>query len=172
MSTTVDREEIRRELTQDELREQLRIPVLRTVVLDGRELSEPCQHCGHWEHQHEKAVPVAWPLVADVEPDPAALRTAVRTVGLLVDVLAQRRAAKQLAELAEPMVLRYIAAVRPLRGGNNGGARLLRVHPAQPHEGAVEVAALVRLGGRFRALAASFTPAESGQWVCRTVRIL
>ena len=110
--------------------------------------------------------------MVDVVPDRAAFKAVLRTVVLLVDVLDQRRPAKCLGDLVEPLVLRYLRAVPAGMDGLRGGVRLLSFHPAQPREGAVEVAATIRLRGRRRALAASFELAGIDRWVCQTVRIL
>ncbi|GAA1829329.1 hypothetical protein GCM10009836_03990 [Pseudonocardia ailaonensis] len=99
--------------TKEQRRDQPGPPRVRIVAWDTTELQEPCQSYGKWKHSDEPAVALA----EDVRPDPAALRAAARTVALLVDVLAQRRPPRQLTELVEPMVLRYLAAVRPQRPG-------------------------------------------------------
>jgi hypothetical protein len=161
-------------LTRDALREQLRLPRLRNVVWDNTELLEPCPSCGHWEHLDEPAALPVGPLVEDVRPDRSALLAAAWTVALMVEVLDRRRPAKQITGLVRPRVQRYVAATMvPVgRGGACGGARLLSVHPRQPHEGAVEVAASLRLQGRRRAMAVSFILSGVDSWVCETVRIL
>ncbi|MCF7547464.1 Rv3235 family protein [Pseudonocardia sp. WMMC193] len=159
-------------LTRDGLREQLRLPRLRNVVWDNTELLEPCPSCGHWEHLEELAAPPSGPLVEDVRPDRSALLSAAWTVVLVVEVLDGRRPARQITGVVAPRVLRYLAAVPAGRSGSCGGVRLLSVHPHQPHEGAVEVAASLRLAGRRRAMAASFALFGVDSWVCETVRIL
>ena len=106
----------------------------------------------------------------DVVPDRAVLREASAVVAMLVEVLDQRRSARQVRDVVNPRVLRYLDAVPTDAAGSRGGARLLSVRAVQPHEGAVEVAASIRLRGRRRALAASF---ELGQrWVSETLRLL
>ncbi|GAA1860288.1 hypothetical protein GCM10009836_45540 [Pseudonocardia ailaonensis] len=159
-------------LTRDALREQLRLPRLQTVVWDNTELLEPCPNCGHWEHLDEPAASPVGPVVADLRPDRSALLAAAWTLTLLVELLDGRRPARQVTGLVASRVLRYLAAVPAGRDGSCGGARLLSVHPRQPHEGAVEVAASLRLAGRRRAMAASFALPGVDSWVCETVRIL
>lgn len=159
-------------LTRDVLREQLRLPRLRNLVWDNAELLEPCPSCGHWEHLDETAAPVVGPVVQDVRPDRSALLAAAWTLTLLVEVLDGRRPARQVTGLVEPRVLRYLAAVPIGPSGACRGARVLSLHPRQPHEGAVEVAASLRLAGRRRAMAASFALSGVDSWVCETVRIL
>jgi hypothetical protein len=165
--TTVFREQ--KETHQENREEELRrLRPVRTV--GDQDVGGCCPACGH----HLGAVE---PLLSedpmvDVVPDRAAFGTALRTVVLLVDVLDQRRPPKHLGDLVEPLVLRYLRAVPAGTDGLRGGVRLLTFHPAQPHEGAVEVAATIRLRGRRRALAASFELAGIDRWVCQTVRIL
>ncbi|WP_345421179.1 Rv3235 family protein [Pseudonocardia xishanensis] len=102
--------------------------------------------------------------------DADALHSAAQTVAMLVDVLDQRRSPRQVRDLVHPRVLRYLRALPADGIGSHGGARLLSVRPVQPNEGAVEVAASVRLRGQRRALVASFELAD--RWICETVRVL
>jgi hypothetical protein len=157
--------------TLDELREQLRIPRLRVAVYEP-ELNEPCGSCGHWEHVGERATAPVGTLVKAVRPDPEAMRAAARVVASMVEVLDRRRPPLHIRHLAAARVLRYLTAVPCTAGGVRGGARLLSVRTAQPREGAIEAAAVLRLHNRHRALAASFILAEADRWVCDTVRIL
>lgn len=166
MTITHDHEET----TQDVLRKALGLAPSRVYIWDGRDLLQPCEGCGHHPiFESPAALPEGEPVV-DVVPDRVALGTATRTVAMLVDVLDQRRSPRQVRDLVHPRVLRYLRAVPAEVTGSHGGARLLSVRAVQPHEGAVEVAASVRLRGRRRALAASFELAE--RWTCETVRIL
>lgn len=165
--TTVfrEQEETHQENREEELR---RLRPVRPVL--DQDVVGCCPVCGH----HLGAVEPLLPEdpVVDVVPDRTAFTAALRTVVLLVDVLDQRRSPKQLGDLVEPLVLRYLWAVPAGVDGLRGGVRLLTFHPAQPREGAVEVAATIRLRGRRRALAASFELAGIDRWVCQTVRIL
>jgi hypothetical protein len=173
MTTTFDDKEIHQDTDEEALRRLLGLGPARTVVYDDGELIERCPECGHWPPPIHEPVPLPpGEPVTDVVPDLSAMRAAVRTVRLLVDVLDQRRQPKQVADLAHPRVLRYLRAVPVLAGGMRGGARLLSVRPVQLHEGAVEVAGSIRLAGRRRAIAASFEPAGMDGWVCSTLRIL
>ncbi|GAA2884025.1 hypothetical protein GCM10010472_47640 [Pseudonocardia halophobica] len=166
MSQTLDHQET----PQDEnmLRRVLGLRPVRTVVFDGEDFLDPCPTCGH---RAPAELPSGDP-VTDVVLDRVAIGQAQRTVAMVVEVLDQRRPVKQLTDLVAPRVLRYLRAVPVEPCGLRGGARLLSFHPSQPHEGAVEVAGSVRLRGRRRALAASFTLLGLDRWVCSTIRIL
>jgi len=124
-------------------------------------LHAPCETCGH---QTPLAAPPRRPEgapVVDVVADPSALRIAAATVRMLVDVLDQRRPPHQLRELAHPRVLRYLHALPSDALGSRGGARLLSLRAAQPHEGSVEVAASARLWNRW-----------DYRWRCQTFRVM
>ncbi|MHA6793764.1 Rv3235 family protein [Pseudonocardia bannensis] len=158
--------------SENTLRRVLGRRPVRMVVFDGEDFLDPCPTCGH-------RAPVAAPAelppgdpVTDVPLDRAAIGQAQRTVVMLVEVLDQRRPAIQLTDLVAPRVLRYLRAVPVEASGLRGGARLLSFHPSQPHEGAVEVAGSIRLRGRRRALAASFTLVDLDRLLCSTIRIL
>ncbi|MCE3554518.1 Rv3235 family protein [Pseudonocardia sp. RS11V-5] len=166
MTITHDSEET----TQDILRTALGLKPSYRYVWDGQDLLVPCEMCGHHPVVEEPAPLPAGDLVVDVVQDRAVLRAASTTVAMLVDVLDQRRSPRQVRDLVDPRVLRYLAALPVDPTGSHGGARLLTLRAVQPHEGAVEVAASIRLRGRRRALAASF---ELGKWwVCETIRVL
>ncbi|WP_433505898.1 Rv3235 family protein [Pseudonocardia halophobica] len=144
----------------------------RTVVFDGKDFLDPCPTCGHRAPANAPAELPPADSVTDVPLDRIAVGKAHRTATMAVEVLDQRRPAKQLTHLVAPRVLRYLRAVPVEASGLRGGARLLSFHWLQPHEGAVEVAGSVRLRGRRRALAASFTLVGLDRWVCSTIRIL
>ncbi|GAA4689315.1 hypothetical protein GCM10023215_26920 [Pseudonocardia yuanmonensis] len=169
MSQTLDHKETPSENT---LRRVLGLRPVRTVVFDGDDFLDPCPTCGHRAPVDAPAGLPPGDPVSDVPLDRVAIQHAQRTVVLLVEVLDQRRPATQLTDLVAPRVLRYLRAMSVARSGLRGGARLLSFHPSQPHEGAVEVAASVRIRGRRRALAASFTLVGLDRWVCSTMRIL
>ncbi|SDH47319.1 Rv3235 family protein [Pseudonocardia oroxyli] len=166
MTITRDSEET----TQDILRTALGLKPRYRYIWDGQELLGPCERCGHHPVVEEPTPLPAGDPVVDIVQDQEALREAAAVVAMLVDVLDQRRSPRQVRDLVNPRVLRYLAALPTDRAGSHGGARLLSVRAVQPHEGAVEVAASVRLRGRRRALAASFELGE--QWVCETIRVL
>ncbi|GAA1843798.1 hypothetical protein GCM10009836_23940 [Pseudonocardia ailaonensis] len=158
------------ETTQDILRQALGLTPRRPYVWNGKDLLQPCQDCGHNPLLEIPAGLPAGDPVADVVPDREALKVATRTVSMLVDVLDQRRAPRLVRDRVHPRVLRYLQAL-PVDGtGSHGGARLISIHPVQAHEGAVEVAASIRLRARRRALAASFELTDN--WICETIRIL
>jgi hypothetical protein len=153
------------------LRKALGLPGVGGYVWDGKDLIPACPTCGH--HPKIGAPPMRTGTPTDdVVPDRFAMATAARTVRLLVDVLDQRRPPRQVADLAAPRVLRYIAAAPTESGGLRGGVRLMTCRTAQPHEGAVEVAASIRMAGKRRALAASFSLVDFNRWLCTTIRIL
>ncbi|MCF7550919.1 Rv3235 family protein [Pseudonocardia sp. WMMC193] len=166
MTITHDHEET----TQDILRGALGLTPRHRYIWDGKDLIEPCGECGHNPILYVPAPLPAGDPVTDVVPDPEALREASVTVTMLVEVLDQRRAARQVRDRVHPRVLPYLQAVPADAIGSHGAARLLHVRPVQPHEGAVEVAATIRLRGRRRALAASFELHNS--WICQPIRIL
>jgi hypothetical protein len=169
MSQTLDHKETPQD---DTLRRVLGLRPVRTVVFDGEDFLDPCPTCGHLAQADAPAELPPGDPVNDVPLDRVAVGQAHQTVTKLVEVLDQRRPAKQLTDLVAPRVLRYLRVVPVEASGLRGGARLLSFHPSQPHEGAVEVAGSVRLRGRRRALAASFTLAELDRWFCSTIRIL
>jgi len=164
MTTAHDHEEI----TQDILRQALGLTPRRSYLWTGTDLHGPCKECGCSPIPRPAAFPHGDP-VADVVPNREALKEASVTVVMLVDLLDQRRPPRLVRDRVHPRVLRYLQAV-PTDARGSRGARLLSVHPVQPHEGAVEVAATIRLRGRPRALAASFELGDS--WICQTIRIL
>jgi hypothetical protein len=166
MTITPDREET----TQDILRTALGLTPRYRYIWNGHELLGPCEMCGHHPVVEEsEPLPPGDPVV-DVVQDPVVLREASATVAMLVDVLDQRRSPRQVRDLVNLRVVRYLTALPTDRTGSHGGARLLSVRAVQPHEGAVEVAASIRLRGRRRALAASFE--WGARWVCETIRVL
>ncbi|WP_433503228.1 Rv3235 family protein [Pseudonocardia halophobica] len=169
MSQTLDHKEMPQD---DTLRRVLGLRPVRTVVFDGEDFLDPCPTCGHRASADAPSeLPPGDPLT-DVVLDRAAIAHAHRTVGMAVEVLDQRRPAKQLIDLVAPRVLRYLRAVPVAPSGLRGGARLLSFHPSQPHEGTVEVASSVRIGGRRRGLAASFDLTGHRRWICQSIRIL
>jgi hypothetical protein len=153
------------------LRKALGLAPAKGYIWDGTDLIPVCPTCGHHPQADPRPLPEGVPA-EDVRPDRAVLAAAERTTRLLVDVLDQRRPARQVRDLVAPRVLRYMAAAPTVRGGLRGGVCLLACRSSQPHEGAVEVAATVRLAGRRRALAVSFALVDVDRWMCTTIRIL
>lgn len=164
MTITHDTEEINQEIA----RRVLGLKPTRGYLWNGQELLQACPECGH----HPAFTPPppydAGPPTEDVVQDRAALRQAAQTVAMLVEVLDRRRPVRQVRDRVDARVIRYLDAVA--NNEHHASARLLTLHSTQPHEGAVEVAATIRLGGRRRALAASFELAND--WRCETIRIL
>jgi len=108
------------------------------------------------------------PARRPVEPDDRLRTSAHAVLRLLLDVLDGWRPAGHLAEHLAPPALRYVRAASR-RGG--GRSRLTSVRICRPAAGAAEVAAVYRLDGRARALAARFEQAQQGTWRCVAVRI-
>ncbi|WP_214370975.1 Rv3235 family protein [Pseudonocardia sp. H11422] len=127
---------------------------------------------------------VPGPSAPDSRPPPGRLhpsssegglarRRAQETLRLVLEVIDGRRSAAQLDRLLEPSVLRYVvaAATQPAVR-RDGCARLRSIRLDQPRPGAAEVAAVCRLGGRIRALAARFDRDDAtGHWRCTALRI-
>ncbi|MHA6792925.1 Rv3235 family protein [Pseudonocardia bannensis] len=105
------------------------------------------------------------------EDDPAR-RQAQGTLRLVLEVIDGRRPAAQLGRLLEPSVLRYVTAAATQPGVRRDGcARLRSLRLDRPRPDAAEVAAVCRLGGRIRALAARFERSDTGLWRCTALRI-
>jgi hypothetical protein len=128
-----------------------------------------CSHCGH---SPELVLPDRRghaPITRDVDRDEAALAAARRTVQLILEVAAGRRPASALTRHATRDAIAYVRALDPVLGRARTGIR--RFHASQPHEGAVEVNALVHFD-RPRALAARFELVQLDRWACVALRIL
>jgi hypothetical protein len=88
---------------------------------------------------------------------------------LVLDVLDGRRPAWQLTARLAPDALR---CVRSAAGRGSGRSRLVSVRICRPAQGAAEVAAVYRLDGRARAVAARFEPGPPGpRWRCVAIRL-
>jgi Family of unknown function (DUF6459) len=94
--------------------------------------------------------------------------TAHTVLRLLLEVLDGRRPAVQLAAHLAPGALRYVRAAG--RRGS-GRSRLSSVRICRPAEAAAEVAAVYRLDGRARAVAARFEREPDGTWRCVALRL-
>ncbi|MGE3287939.1 MAG: Rv3235 family protein [Pseudonocardia sp.] len=107
---------------------------------------------------------------ADTAGPVDALRDEVETALLLVlEVLDGRRPAWQLSAHLAPEALR---CVRSAARRGNGRSRLVSVRICRPTPAAAEVAAVYRLDGRARAVAARFEPGRSGsRWRCVAIRL-
>ncbi|MCF7553760.1 Rv3235 family protein [Pseudonocardia sp. WMMC193] len=128
-----------------------------------------CPTCG--QIAERTPVPVG-PLVRDLVPSADAIRTAFRTLALLMEVLDGRRPWRQVAHLAVPEVGRYLRAAPVDPRLVAGAAKVVSFHPSQPHRCRIETASSLQIRGRRRALAATFQVTGEGEWICTMVRIL
>lgn len=106
----------------------------------------------------------------DIALDPRLYGAAHRLFALVMQVLDGHRAAAQLAPLMATTEVGYlcsiVAGVRP-----RTSSQVLRVRVTQPSATAGEVAAVIRVNGRPRAVAARFE--RDGQaWRCTLLRVL
>ncbi|MCU1627911.1 MAG: hypothetical protein JWP64_2860 [Pseudonocardia sp.] len=130
-----------------------------------------CPTCGHTPDRAEALAPVeAGPLTRDVPRDAAAITAARRGLQAILEAAVGRRSLAQIRRHADRSVLAYLKQIEPACA-RAGSISLRRFHAAQPHEGALEVTALVELG-RPRALAARFELAELDLWKCTALCIL
>lgn len=115
---------------------------------------------------------VAPPVWEPEETERAARPAAARVLRLALEVLDGRRPASQLAAHLEPRALRYWRAALPA-SRPAVPSRLLRLVLCVPATGVAEVAAVCRIGGRVRALAARFEQAgaDRTRWRCTVVRL-
>jgi hypothetical protein len=98
-------------------------------------------------------------------------RHAQLVLRLALEVLDGRRPLGHLAPHFAPSAVRYLrAARRPPRGEP---ARLTSVHVCRPGSDAAEIAAVYRLAGRARAVAARFErpPDRPRAWQCVAIRL-
>jgi hypothetical protein len=121
----------------------------------------------------------------DGAPEIAALRRrAGYVLRLALEVLDGRRPLTHLTPYLDPSALRYVRAALAQRPAARPASRMTSLHASRPSPNAVEVAAVYRLGGRARALAARFEgPVDDGtasanrtadpaDWRCVTLRLL
>jgi hypothetical protein len=116
-------------------------------------------------------------VVAPPEPyvlaalDERAVRRAVgSTLRLAIEVLDGRRTPDQLEARLDPSPLGYWRA-EAARKRSGSASRVLRVRVLLPHPDAAEVAAVCRIDGRVRALAARFERRGSA-WCCTVLRLV
>jgi hypothetical protein len=116
--------------------------------------------------------PVSVP--ADLPFDPAVRARARRVLQVVLEVLDGHRPLAQLSRIVDPSPLAYLrAAAGQLGAGRRSRSRLKSIRVCQPHEGAAEVAAVCRVGGRTRALAMRLEQAGADQaWRCRAIRLI
>ncbi|MFR9806516.1 hypothetical protein ACL02T_30130 [Pseudonocardia sp. RS010] len=123
------------ETTQDILRQALGLAPKRAYLWNGQDLLAPCQECGHHPIFEEPASLPAGDPVVDVVQDQAALQEAARTVAMLVDVLDQRRSPRQMRDLVNPRVLRYMHAAPADATGSRGVTSRSSVRSRPPAPG-------------------------------------
>jgi len=103
--------------------------------------------------------------------DTAGVRRSVgTTLRLAVEVLDGRRPPEQLATRLDPGTLGRWRAARACRR-TSGVSRLLRLRLCLPHAEAAEVAAVCRIDGRVRALAARFER-HGPAWTCTHLQLV
>ena len=104
-------------------------------------------------------------------PDERAVRRAVGvTLRVAIEALDGRRTFDQLAAHLTPGPMGYWRA-ETARRRSGGSSRVLRLRIFLPHPGAAEVAAVCRVDGQVRALAARFECCEA-RWQCTVLRLL
>jgi hypothetical protein len=110
--------------------------------------------------------------------DRAACATAHRTLTLILEVLDRRRPLVQLSPVLAPPAFRYLGVVTDWlpSSAHRGDARVLSIRMCQPRADVAEVAAVCRLGGRVRALAARFErhhdAVDGGlRWRCAVIHL-
>lgn len=89
---------------------------------------------------------------------------------MLLEVLDGRRPANQLADRLSPAALRYLRAAATARR-TSVRSTLSSLRICRPGVGVGEVAAVCRLDGRARAVAARFERAPDGAWRCVALRL-
>ena len=97
-------------------------------------------------------------------------RTVDTTLRLAVEVFDGRRPPEQLATRLDPGTLGRWRAQRTRRR-KIGVSRVLRLRLCLPHAEAAEVAAVCRIDGRVRALAARFER-EGPAWTCTLLQLV
>lgn len=143
--TTIEKPDL---IDYEVLRRALGLPAEHRYIWDGRELDGPCEHCGRTAQlQPPPPLPPGEPVV-DVVPDPRLPRRAAHLVALTLQVIDRRRPERHIADRVHPRVLRYVRFLAADAATAVGGARLISSRAMQPYEGALELAASVRLRGR------------------------
>lgn len=113
------------------------------------------------------------PTVYAVEPrnDPAVALRFQRLVVLILEAFDGSRSTRQLESVLAAPALRYLKAVAPARRPGRA-TRLKSVRVYQPTSDSAEVAAVVFIAGRPRALVARFDRNDTDQWQCAALRML
>jgi hypothetical protein len=118
------------------------------------------------------------PVPDDLPFDPIAYATARRVLGLVLEVLDRRRPLIQLRPVLTPHAVRYLSVVTdwlPVTA-QRGDACVLSIRMCQPANEVAEVAAVCRLGGRVRAIAARFeckqhASSDEVRWRCAVIQL-
>jgi hypothetical protein len=123
-------------------------------------------------------VPPPVPIPEDLPFDHEAYVTAHRALGLVLEVLDRRRPLIHLRPMLTAHAFRYVTVVtdRLPTSAPRGDARVLSIRMCQPTEHVAEVAAVCRLNGRHRAVAARFEhlpDPRSGRlrWCCAVIQL-
>lgn len=116
------------------------------------------------------AIPRPAPAPLPTPPDERVSQHIQLVLRLALEVLDGRRPVAQLGAFVDPSTLRYLRAAG--RRGS-GPSRLTSLRMCRPRPDAVEVAAVYRVDGRARALAARFEQLDdrSESWRCVAVRL-
>lgn len=123
-------------------------------------------------------VPPPVPIPDDLPFDPKAYVTAHRALGLVLEVLDRRRPLIHLRSMLSPHAFRYVSVVTDWLPASalRGDARVLSIRMCQPTEHVAEVAAVCRLNGRTRAVAARFEHLPGPRngrlrWCCAVIQL-
>lgn len=145
-------------------------PRLRVLRYEPEPGAPDAAATGHRHGTADPGPPRTRPEPAYPRPcDPASRRHGRHTVRLIVEVLDGRRAPAHLAPHLTPAAVRY---VRAACGRYRGPSRLVRIRGHQPAARVAEIAAVVRAGSRYRALALRIEQPEGAPaWRCTAVRI-
>lgn len=116
------------------------------------------------------SIPRVLPPPPPAPPDERVRQHVQQVLRLTLEVLDGRRPIAQLGAFIDPSTLRYLRAVG--RRGP-GPSRLTSLRMCRPRPDAVEAAAVYRVDGRVRALAARFEQLDgrSGSWQCVAMRL-
>jgi hypothetical protein len=151
--------------TRSRRRSQLRLCIDPTALPAQRFLARP-----------PIAPPV--PVPDDLPFDQVAYATAHRALGLILEVLDRRRPLAHLQPVLTAHTLRYLTVVTDWLPptAHRGNARVISIRMCQPHTDVAEVAAVCRLGGRVRAVAARFERQQEPlnvkrQWSCTVIQL-
>lgn len=123
-------------------------------------------------------IPKPVPVLEDLPLDPVAYASAHRVLGLILEVLDRRRPLVHLRPMLTPHTHRYLVVVtdRMATTAQRGDARVLSIRMCQPRSDVAEIAAVCRLGGRTRALAARFERRQEPlgrqlRWRCSVIQL-